>query len=70
LRIPSGPAVMRPRQQAGHMDAFDPQPVSRQALEPQGPFTHGINPYPIALQRGTVDDYGNARPARGYRSTG
>jgi hypothetical protein len=29
LRIPSRPAVMRPRQQAGHMNAFDLKLISR-----------------------------------------
>src|ERR1035437_3946877 len=41
-RTPSGPAVMAPRQQAGHMIAIDP-PVRllNFALASEGPSTHG-----------------------------
>jgi hypothetical protein len=42
-RIPSGPAVMVPRQQAGHMIAIDPPVrILFEALEPKGPSTHGF----------------------------
>jgi hypothetical protein len=41
-RIPSGPAVMMPRQQAEHMIAVDPRVrILFEALEPKGPSTHG-----------------------------
>ena len=41
-RIPSGPAVMVPRQQAEHMIAVDPRVrILFEALEPTGPSTHG-----------------------------
>src|ERR1700679_2809952 len=44
-RIPSGPAAMLPRQQAGHMIAIDP-PVGflNLALAPKGPSTHVLGP--------------------------
>ena len=39
-RIPSGPAVMMPRQQAGHMIAVDPPVrILTFALESKGPST-------------------------------
>jgi hypothetical protein len=39
-RNPSGPAVIAPRQQAGHMTAVDPHVIFRvDALEPTGPST-------------------------------
>jgi hypothetical protein len=39
-RNPSGPAVMMPRQQAGHMIAIDPPVrILTFALEPKGPST-------------------------------
>jgi hypothetical protein len=42
-RIPSGPAVMMPRQQAEHMIAVDPRVrILFEALEPRGPSTHGL----------------------------
>jgi len=41
-RIPSGPAVMMPRQQAEDMIAIDPPVrILFEALEPKGPSTHG-----------------------------
>ena len=40
-RNPSGPAVIAPRQQAGHMIAVDPYVILlADALEPGGPSTH------------------------------
>jgi hypothetical protein len=40
-RIPSGPADMVPRQQAGHMLAFDPPVrILNEALASEGPSTH------------------------------
>jgi hypothetical protein len=40
-RIPSGPADVVPRQQAGHMLAVDPPvKILVDALEPKGPSTH------------------------------
>src|ERR1700722_12611852 len=40
-RNPSGPAVMMPRQQAGHMIAVDPPVrILIETLEPKGPPTH------------------------------
>jgi hypothetical protein len=42
-RIPSGPAVMMPRWEAGHMIANDPPvKILFEALEPKGPSTHGF----------------------------
>jgi hypothetical protein len=39
-RNPSGPAVMMPRQQAGHMIAIDPPVrILNEALESKGPST-------------------------------
>ena len=45
-RTPSGPAVMAPRQQAGHMIAIDP-PVRLLifSLASKGPSTHGTEGY-------------------------
>ena len=41
-RIPFGPAVLVPRQHAGHMIAIDPPVrILFEALEPEGPSTHG-----------------------------
>jgi hypothetical protein len=41
-RNPSGPAVMMPRQQAGHMIAIDPPVrILNEALESKGPSTRG-----------------------------
>ena len=41
-RIPSGPAVMMPRQPAEHMIAIDPPVrILFEALEPKGPSPHG-----------------------------
>ena len=43
-RNPSGPAVMVPRQQAGHMIAIDPPVrILFEALAPTGSSTHGIS---------------------------
>jgi hypothetical protein len=43
-RIPSGPADMVPRQQAGHMLAVDPPvKILVEALEPKGPSTHTLS---------------------------
>ena len=42
-RNPSGPAVMMPRQQAGHMIAIDPPVrILIEALESKGPSTQDI----------------------------
>ena len=57
-RTPSGPAVMAPRQQAGHMIAIDP-PVRFLifSLAPKGPSTHapkrmfGGQAVPVQLKR-------------------
>jgi hypothetical protein len=42
-RIPSGPAAMLPRQQAGHMTAIDPiVGILNSSLAPKGPSTHAL----------------------------
>jgi len=44
-RTPSGPAVMTPRQQAGHMIALDlPVRILVEALAFEGPSTHESEP--------------------------
>jgi hypothetical protein len=44
-----GPAVMMPRQQAGHMIAIDPPVrILNSALEPKGPSTQDSKGFPVA----------------------
>jgi hypothetical protein len=54
-RIPSGPAVMMPRQKAEHMIAVDPRVrILFEALEPKGPFSNRdppVNSFLLALKR-------------------
>jgi hypothetical protein len=45
-RNPSGPAVMMPRQQAGHIVAFDPPVrILNEALESKAPSTQDTEEY-------------------------
>ena len=49
-RTPSGPAVMAPRQQAGHMIAIDPPVrILFEALASKGPSTHGTEGSALAF---------------------